>query len=408
MDVSYPPAVEEFRTTVRAFIAALLPPDWQGIGALEGEDLMSFLSSWRTALAERGYVAPAWPREYGGAGLSKLEHLVLMEEIAAAGLPGYVLNDNFSVKMIGNTLLHWGTEEQKRRFLPRIVSGEDVWCQGFSEPGAGSDLASLRTKARLDGDRWVINGQKIWTSAAMRSSWVFMLARTELDAGKHAGISMLLVPLEQAGIDIRPIRMSNGDDEFCEVYFTDAVTDADCLVGGRGEGWKVAGTLLTYERGEEAATLPVLFRAEFDRLAELARSRGMGDDAVLRQRLAAAYSQVEVLRFLGLRLLTRWLKGGAPGPESSVFKLIWSEYHQSVTELAMDVLGVDGLAPTGRPSPRAHRTDDPGAPNSTMSWASVFLNSRAGTIYAGTSEIQRNIIGESVLGLLREPRRSTS
>lgn len=404
MDVSYPDSAEAFRSTARAFIDAQLPPDWHGIGSLAGDELTSFLATWRRGLADRGFVAPAWPKKYGGAGLGKLEHLVLMEEIASAGLPGYVLNDNFSVKMIGNTLLHWGTEEQRLRFLPRIVSGEDVWCQGFSEPGSGSDLASLRTRARLEDGRWMIDGQKIWTSAAMRASWIFMLARTEPDAPKHAGISMLLVPLDQPGVEIRPIRMMNGDDEFCEVYFTGAATEADCLVGARGEGWKVAGTLLTYERGEEAATLPVLFRAEFDRIQRLARDKSVADDPRYRQRLAAAYSQVEILRFLGLRLLTSWLKGGTPGQESSVLKLLWSEYHQTVTELAMDILGVDGLAPTGRPSPRAHRTDDPGSPNSTMSWASVFLNSRAGTIYAGTSEIQRNIISESVLGLPREPR----
>lgn len=404
MDVSYPPEAEEFRGTVREFIAGQLPPGWQGVGRLEGPELAEFLGSWRRALAESGFVAPAWPREYGGAGLSKLEHVVLMEEIAAAGLPAYVLNDNFSVKMIGNTLLHWGTPEQRKRFLPRIVSGEDVWCQGFSEPGAGSDLAGLRTRATLDADRWVINGQKIWTSKAQDANWVFILARTEPDVRRHAALSMLLVPLDQPGVDIRPIRMLNGDEEFCEVYFTDAVTDASCIVGARGEGWQVAGTLLTYERGEEAATLPVLFRAELDRLVDLVRSRGRSEDPVIRQRLAAAYSQVEILRFLGFRVLTGWLSGATPGRESSVFKLIWSEHHQAVTELAMDILGADGLAPTGRPSPRAHRTDDPGAPNSSMSWASVFLNSLAGTIYAGSSEIQRNIIGDQTLGLPREPR----
>jgi alkylation response protein AidB-like acyl-CoA dehydrogenase len=406
MDVRYPEEVTlDFRESVRAFISAQLPEDWKGVGALEGKELSGFLTRWRVALAERSFIAATWPQQYGGAGLTKLEQVVLMEEIVAAGLPAYVGNDNFSVKMIGNTLLKWGTEDQKQRFLPRIVSGEHVWCQGFSEPGAGSDLADLRTRAKLEGDRWVIDGQKIWTSAAMHASWIFVLARTEPEVGKHAGISMLLVPLKQPGIEVRPIKMMNGEEEFCEVFFNGAVTDADCIVGNRGEGWKVAGTLLEFERGEEAATLPLLFRAEFDRLVDLVRSQGLEDDPVIRQRLADTYSRLEIIRFLGLRTLTGWLDGGSPGRESSVFKLMWSEYHQRVTALAMDVLGPDGLAPSGRPSPRSHRTDDPGAPNSSMSWASVFLNSRAGTIYAGTSEVQRNIISEKVLGMPREPKR---
>jgi alkylation response protein AidB-like acyl-CoA dehydrogenase len=311
-------------------------------------------------------------------------------------------NDTFSIKMLGGTLLRWGTEAQKRWFLPRILSGEDRWCQGFSEPGSGSDLASLSTRAVLDGDRWVIDGQKVWTSRAREANWIFLLARTNREARKHAGITFLLVDMRQPGIEVRPIRALSGESEFNEVFLTGATTPVDHVVGNVDQGWAVTTTLLGLERGEEAATNPILFRAELDRLVALARERGRTADPPVRQRLADAHARCEIMRFLGLRILTGVLSGdGTLGPEASISKLYWSEYHRVITELALDVLGPDAMVAKGRGPLRAYRTDDPGAPNTTGSWIGAFYNATAGTIYAGTSEVQRNIVGESVLGLPR-------
>ena len=405
MDVSYPAEVESFRAEVRAVLAEELPPGWAGIGAIAPrEDAERFAAQWRQVLHRRGLLGITWPPEYGGRGLSRLHQVVLMEELARAGVPYGEHTDLFGIKMLGSTLLRWGTAEQKARFLPRILSGADRWCQGFSEPGAGSDLASLATRATLDGRNWTIDGQKTWTSVAQRANWIFLLARTEPGARGHAGLSLLLCPLDQPGVDIRPIRQLTGDSDFNEVFFTGARTPADLVVGPPGEGWQVAMTLLGHERGEEAATNPILFRAELDRLLALAAERGRDGDPLIRQRLAWCYARVEIMRYLGYRILTQVHSGTELGAAASVAKLYWSEYHVAATELALDIQGLDGLVPQGRGPLRAVRTDDPGAPNSSGSWLGAFLNARAGTIYAGTSEIQRNILAETVLGLPKERR----
>jgi alkylation response protein AidB-like acyl-CoA dehydrogenase len=404
VDISYPAEAEEFRTEVTRFLAAHLPPDWSGIGALDEPAAWEFARRWRGLLAEHGYLSVTWPAEYGGRGLSKLHHVVLMEELARAGVPWGLPQDTFGVKMLAATLLRWGTEQQRRTFLPRILSGEDVWCQGYSEPDAGSDLASLTTRGRLAGNEWVINGQKVWTSGAQHSNWIFALVRTDPAAPKHRGISLLLVPLDQPGVDVRPFRMLTGQPHFNEVFFTDARTRADLVVGGVDNGWAVAQSLLGVERGEEAATNPILFRAELERLIDLARGYGRDQDPVIRQRIAWCWSKVEIMRYLGYRILTGWLNGVPPGPETSIAKLFWSEYHTQVTDLAMDIMGMHGQVLEGRPPLRTYRTDDPGAANSSGSWATTYLIARSGTIYAGTSQIQRNIIAEKVLGLPREPR----
>ncbi len=405
MDVSYPAEVESFRAEVQAVLAEELPPGWPGIGAIaEREDAERFAAQWRQTLYRRGLLGITWPPTCGGRGLSRLHQVVLMEELARAGLPFGEHTDLFGIKMLGSTLLRCGTAEQRRRFLPRILSGADRWCQGFSEPGAGSDLASLTTRATLDGDHWLIDGQKTWTSVAHRANWIFLLARTDPRARGHAGLSFLLCPLDQPGIDIRPIRQLTGDADFNEVFFTAARTPADLVVGAPGEGWKVAMTLLGHERGEEAATNPILFRAELDRLLALAAEHGRDRDPLIRQRLAWCYARVEIMRYLGYRILTQVHHGTELGAAASVAKLYWSEYHVAATELALDIQGLDGLVPHGRGPLRAVRTDDPGAPNSSGSWLGAFLNARAGTIYAGTSEVQRNILAETVLGLPRERR----
>ena len=404
MDISYPAETETFRTEVKGFLAEALPPDWQGIGALDEEAAWSFARDWRRRLSEHRYLSLTWPEQYGGRGLSKLHQVVLMEELALAGVPFGLPQDTFGVKMLANTLLRWGTDEQRGHFLPRILSGEDTWCQGYSEPDAGSDLASLTTRAVREGDEWVIDGQKVWTSGAHHSDWIFVLARTDRTAPKHRGISFLLVPLDQPGVEVRPFRMMSGQLHFNEVFFNGARTRADLVVGGVDNGWTVAQSLLGVERGEEAATNPILFRAEVERLVELARLYGKDQDPVIRQRIAWCWSKVEIMRYLGYRILTGWLKGAEPGPESSIAKLYWSEYHTKVTDLAMDIMGLHAQVPVGRPPLRTYRTDDPGAANSSASWSTTYLIARSGTIYAGTSQVQRNILAERVLGLPREPR----
>lgn len=406
MRPTYSAEAEAYREKVQAFLAEKLPSDWGGIGRLDGTELTDFVTSWRRTLYEGGYLAPGWPVEYGGAGLSALEQVILSEEFARAGVPTGGPNDVFGIQMLGNTLLQWGTEEQKAHYLPRILSGEDVWCQGYSEPNAGSDLANLGLRATLDGDQWILNGQKIWTSAGHLADHIFTLARTDPDAPKHKGISFLLVDMRQPGIEVRPIKMISGESEFNEVFYTDATCPKDEVIGGVNNGWAVAMTLLGYERGEAAATMPIRYQAEVDRLVLLAKERGVADDPVIRQKLAWCYSKVQVMRFNGMRTLTRFLQGHHPGPDGAISKLYWSEYHRQVTELAVDILGAEALAPTGREPSSAFQTDDAGAPNSSNSWVGTFLNARAGTIYAGSSQIQRNIIGEMVLGLPKEPRPS--
>ncbi|HUF33385.1 MAG TPA: acyl-CoA dehydrogenase [Acidimicrobiales bacterium] len=404
MEPHYAPEAEVYREKVQAFLAEHLPADWQGTGALEGEELERFGAAWRRTLYENGMLGTSWPTEYGGAGLSAMEQVVLQEEFAKAGVPPYAPNDVFGIQMVGNTIIQWGTDEQKHHFLPRILSGEDRWCQGYSEPNAGSDLANVGCRAELDGEEWVLNGQKIWTSAGHLADWIFVLARTDPSAAKHKGISFLLVPMDQPGVEVRPIKMISGESEFNEVFFTDARCPRANVVGEVNAGWGVAMTLLGYERGEAAAVLPIRFRGELDRLLALAKERGRDEDPVFRQKLAWCHTKVEIMRYLGMRALTKFLAGEQPGPDAAVSKLYWSEYHRIVTELGVDILGADALTPTGRRPSSAFQTDDPGAPNSSRSWVDVFLNARAGTIYAGTSQVQRNIIGEMVLGLPKEPR----
>ena len=404
MNPTYSAAAEEYREKVQAFLAEKLPPNWKGIGALTGDALEHFITEWRATLFSSGYLAPGWPVEFGGGGLSELEQVIIAEEFARAGVPTGGHNDVFSIQMLGNTLLLFGTEEQKRHYLPRLLAGEDTWCQGYSEPNAGSDLSNVGLRAELDGDQWVLNGQKIWTSAGHLADHIFTLARTDPDAPKHKGISFLLVDMRQPGVEVRPIKMLSGESEFNEVFYTDAVVPKENVVGGVNNGWAVAVGLLGFERGAAASIAPIAFEAEFDRLLQLAKDRGVSNDPRIRQKLAWCYSKVQVMRYLGMRTLTKFLAGHHPGPDGAIFKLYWSEYHKIVTELGVDLLGMDAMVPTGRKPSSAFSTDDAGAPNDSMSWTMTFLNARAGTIYAGSSQVQRNIIGEMVLGLPKEPK----
>ena len=404
MDPTYTAEAEAYREKVQAFLAEKLPSNWEGIGRLQDEELETFVAEWRNTLYEANYLAPGWPAEYGGAGLSATEQVILAEEFAKSGVPTGGPNDAFSIQMLGNTILVWGTDEQKAYYLPRLLKGDDTWCQGYSEPDAGSDLGNVGLKAELDGDEWILNGQKIWTSAGHLADHIFTLARTDPDSPKHKGISFLLVPMDQPGIEVRPIKMISGDSEFNEVFYTDARVPKDNVIGGVNNGWAVAMSLLGYERGEAAATQPIRFKAEYARVQRLAEEYGVADDPRIRQRLAWCYSKCQIMGFLGQGVLTQFLAGHHPGPDAAIGKLFWSEYHKVITELAMDIMGANALVWEGRPPPSSFGADDANAPNDPSSWIGTFLNARAGTIYAGSSQIQRNIIGEMVLGLPKEPK----
>src|SRR3954451_5436093 len=281
MQPTYSAEAEAYREKVQAFLAEHLPAKWGGIGTLEGEALERFTKEWRHTLYENDLLAQSWPKEYGGAGLSAMESGIVGEEFAKAGVPSGGNKDVFGIQMLGNTLINWGTEEQKQHYLPRILSGDDLWCQGYSEPNAGSDLGNVQTKAVLDGGEWVINGQKIWTSAGHLADHIFALCRTDPEAPKHKGISFLLVDMRQPGVEVRPIKMISGESEFNEIFYTDATAPKDQVVGGVNNGWAVAMTLLGYERGEAAATMPIRFKGELDRLLKLAKETGKGDDPVI-------------------------------------------------------------------------------------------------------------------------------
>jgi alkylation response protein AidB-like acyl-CoA dehydrogenase len=400
-EVALPARAEAFRAEVRDFLTRALPSDWNGVGALDPEEREQFLLDWRRTIHDERMIAVAWPEAYGGRGLGLVEHVVLAQEFARAQVPSGTLNDDFGIRLLGNTMVAWGTEEQKRHFLPRILSGEYVFCQGFSEPNAGSDLASLTTRAERDGNQWIINGQKIWTTAAHTANWIFMLVRTSGKPDRHRGLSFLLCNLDQPGAEVRPIRMLSGMQDYNEVFFSDVRASANHLVGEVNGGWKVAMSLLSIERGESATTDPDLFRAEFDRVVTLARRHGIASDPVLKQRLASCFTRVEIMRYFGMRTLETLIADGEPGPASSLSKLYISRYHQMVTELAIDIIGIDVLAPTGELPFHAIGADIIGSNGSDRSWVATHLNARAGTIYGGSAQIQRNIIGEQLLGLPR-------
>lgn len=406
MDLTFPDEIEEFRTATRAFLARELPDGWAGIGALEEHEREKFAHEWRQVLLDNGYLAIAWPKEYGGAGLGLLQQVVVQEEFVRAGAPLLPLHsDSFGFSLIGPTLLAVGTEEQKQRFLPKIVSGEHRWCQGYSEPEAGSDLFGLRTRAVRDGDQWVINGQKVWQTSGLFANWIFALVRTDPDAPKAKGISMLLIPLDQPGVEVRPIKTMTGREEFCEVFFTDAVTHVDNMVGEVNDGARVSMTLLGFERGASSGATYIAHRQELDRLCALIIEQGRDHDEWVQQELAWCYSKVEIMKFIGLRTLTSALTGGVPGPESSITKLFGSEYHKRMARLAMNVLGPRSAWAGGSPAVSDLGPEPLGTSNSAASWQRVYMTSLAATIYGGSSQIQRNTLSERVLGLPRDPNR---
>ncbi|MGH9228105.1 MAG: acyl-CoA dehydrogenase family protein [Acidimicrobiales bacterium] len=378
-----------FRHEVRAFLEDGLAGDFAAVrgrgGPGDEHALFDERSAWERHLGAHGWTCVGWPKEHGGRGLSLRQQVIYFEEYARARGPGRV--GHIGEGLLGPTVIAFGTTEQQRRFLPPILAGTELWCQGYSEPDAGSDLANIATSAALDGDDWVIHGQKVWTSLAHWADWCFVLARTSPadEAARHAGISYLLVPMRQGGVEIRPIVQLTGDSEFNEVFFGGARTAAENVVGDVGGGWSIAMGTLAFERGASTLGQQLNFRNEFDAIVAAARRNGTSDDPVVRQRLAQAHIGLEIMRLNALRTLAG-SESGALRPDALIGKLYWATFHRGLGELAMDVLGADAMA-TGNPALQR-----------------LFLFSRADTIYAGSNQIQRNIIGERALGLPKEPR----
>ncbi len=406
MDLRYPAEAEAYRQRVADLLATLLPDGWQGLGALDQRQRQEFAPRWREALRGHGLLAAGWPKEYGGGGLTLLEQSIVAEELARLGAPQYPLpNDSAGFVLLGPTLLHFGTDEQKIYFLPRTLSGETRWAQGYSEPEAGSDLFNVRTRAVRDGVDWVIDGHKMWQTAGTTANWIFVLARTNPRAPRVRGLSFLLVPIEQPGVEVRGIRNMAGEVEFAEVFFTGARTAAHHVVGEVDGGAQVALGLLGFERGAGGVAAAVAARTELTRLIALAREQGRQQDTVVRRAVAECWSIVHVLHCLALRALTAGTSGDPPGPESSITKMITSQYRQRITELALDILGADALTPSGSPAMAPLGPQPAGlSPLSSAAWVADALHARPGTVYGGSLQIQRNTLAERVLGLPKEPR----
>ena len=392
MDLHDSPEDAAFRAEARAWLEANLKGEFAGARGLgragrqhEGRDVRL---AWERRLGTDGWTCLGWPVEWGGRGAPVSQQVIWSEEYVRAEAPARI--NVMGEGLLGPTVIAYGSDAQKDRFLPRICAGEELWCQGYSEPGAGSDLANVQTKAVLDGDEWVITGQKVWTSYAQWAHWCFVLCRTDPEAPRHKGLSYLLVPMGQPGVDVRPIRQLTGTSEFNEVFFDGARTRADLVVGGVNDGWRVALATLAFERGVGLLGDVVAFGRELDEVVHLAQRSGRSTDCVMRQRLTDAWIRLKILRLNTLRSLAG-VDGPVAPPEASIAKLYWASWHRDLGELAMDVLG-----------PEATVADGP--PYELGDLQRIFLFSRADTIYGGSNEIQRNVIGERVLGLPSEPK----
>ncbi len=397
MDLNYTAEDKAYRQQVRSWLEENIPK--------KRPETLDERRAWHRKLYEAGYLGMGWPKEYGGQEARPMEQAIVGEELARANAPASL--NGLGIGIVAPTLIHHGTEHQKRDHVSKILTAEELWCQLYSEPNSGSDLASLQCRADVDGDEFVINGQKIWTSGAINADWGILLARTDRSAPKHQGISCIMLDMHQPGVEVRPLKQISGSSEFCEVFFTNVRVVADNLVGEMNAGWRIAQTTLSYERGGNVLSRVVRLQEMYDRMIAVCRSLKRNgkpalEDPNVRQKLGEIYAEVEVLRYAALRLLSRLEKGQRPGPEASVSKLHYSELDKHVQELFLDILGPYGLQTEGLPPEYAlHADSDFGEAGS---WAYSFFWSRAGTIYAGSSEIQKNILGERVLGLPKEVR----
>jgi alkylation response protein AidB-like acyl-CoA dehydrogenase len=391
MELDFGPETREFREEVREWLNAHLVGEYaehRGVGGPTDGAAWEVRLAWDRELSAGNWLGIGWPREYGGRGLGLREEIVFEYEYARANAP-YRATGN-ALDLLGPLLVAAGSEEQKKRFLPPILAVEELWGQGFSEPGAGSDLASVRTRAERDGDEWVVDGQKVWTSFGVHADWLYVLARTDPDSQRHKGLSMLLVPTGQPGVEIRPIRNLAGQDEFAEVFLSGARTGADMVVGEIGQGWRTAMVTLGIERGATLLPQQLTFEREAEALIELARERGALDDPLLRHRVVDAWMAVRVMRVTNMRTVAELIAGRTPGAQAAVAKLYASIGHQRLGHLAMEIAGAGGqVVGDGYDLDTRQRS---------------FLLSLAETIYGGSSEIQRNIIGEQALGLPKDPR----
>jgi alkylation response protein AidB-like acyl-CoA dehydrogenase len=398
MDFTDTPEEAAFRAEVREWLAEHLKGEFAALGGKGGpadEAGWDVRVEWERLLGKDRWLGLSWPEEHGGRGATFAEQVIFSEEYAKANAPARV--SFFGEGLFAPTLLEYGTDDQKRRYLPKIQSVEELWCQGFSEPNAGSDLANVQTRGVLDGDQWVVNGQKVWTTLAHRAQWCFCVTRTDPESTGHHGLSYLLIPMDQPGVEVRPLQQMTGTAEFNEVFFDEARADAANVLGPVGEGWKVAMATLGFERGTAFLSQQLAFQRELAELIDIARANGATGKPVIRQELADSYVGVQIMKFNGMRMLTNLVKKGVLGPESSIGKLYWSNWHRTLGERAMHVLGAGGGIVPGSPDDVGYTLDE---------FQRIFMFSRSETIYAGSSEIQRNIIGERVLGLPREPRES--
>jgi alkylation response protein AidB-like acyl-CoA dehydrogenase len=393
MNTSFSKEDEIFRTEIVEWLARNLTGEFASVkgrgGPGDEHALFEERHAWERKLGADGWIGVGWPKEVGGRDLSLNQQVIFYEEYARAQGPGRV--GHIGEGLLGPTLIHFGTDEQKARFLPSILSGETVWCQGYSEPNAGSDLANVQTRAERQGDEWVLNGQKVWTSGAAWSQWCFVVCRTDPDAQpKHRGISYILVPMDQEGVEIRPIEQMTGDSEFSEVFFNNARSDIDNIVGGENGGWKVSMGTLAFERGASTLGQQMLFNNELEEIIAIAKKNGKAKDPVMRQRIVDAWIGLRLQRYNALRMLSGE-EGAIPGRESMIIKLFWATWHRELGKLAMDVMG-------------SHSEIADGAPYDLNPLQRMYLFTRSDTIYAGSNEIQRNIISERALGMPREPR----
>jgi alkylation response protein AidB-like acyl-CoA dehydrogenase len=388
MDLVFAPELEPFRAQAAAWLEEQLAGPFKALRGLNNHlDLIDERRSWEQTLGAARWSCIGYPIEFGGRAASIAEQVVFAEEYARARAPARI--GHIGVELAGPTILAFGTEEQKRRFVPDIAAGRTIWCQGYSEPTAGSDLANVRTRARRDGDTYIIDGHKIWTSMGAIADWCFALCRTDGASAGSRGLSFLLIPMRQPGIVVRPIKQMTGEGEFCEAFFDGARASTADRIGAEGEGWSVAMGLLGFERGISTLAQQMQFRNELREIIEIAKVNGKASDPLFRQRLADAHIGLQIMRYNALRMLSN-TEAGQLAPEAYTYKLYWSMWHRGLGELAMDVIGQS--AEIG--------TDDGRFPALT----NMFLKSRAETIYAGSNQIQRNIIAERALGLPREPR----
>lgn len=391
MDLNLSPDELRFRDELRAWLRSNVPRDWSDWREKPIEESFPYLRTWQRKLHEGGWAAVSWPKEYGGRSATLTQQAIFWEEMARVEAPP--MANALGLGLIGPTIIAYGTEAQKKRFIPKILSAEEIWCQGFSEPNAGSDLASLQTEAQLDGDHYVVNGQKVWTSYGWVGNWCELVVRTDPNAPKHKGLTVLLIEMKSPGVEVRPLRQVTGESEFNEMFFRDVRVPVENVLGQVNDGWNVAVSTLMHERGSYGARLHPLFKRNINRLIELSRKfqkngHTATKDPLTRQKLAQCYAEIEIMRLNQLRAFSRITATGAPGPEGSIQKIFWSELNQRLQQVAQEMFGSYGQL----------LGDDSHAVDKGI-WSYGYLRTRGNTIEAGTSEIQRSIIGHFVLGL---------